>query len=478
MWGVILLFIATSPVLVSLRHIGSIFTEPLLVVGSARMAAFSVVVGILLALCIAFILRKGSKITRILAVAALCIILGVGTYFTVTFLNSDSRNNSQLIEQATRTRFIFWDIAKEGIREKPVFGWGPENYRIVYASHFNPIMLDQDYNREGWVDKPHNATLEMFVSGGIVGGVLFIAMILSVLGIIGLLYKRGVFSAVAAALFSGMWIVYVLQNQLFFDGITSYMLMFLCVGILAGFSSADLSHKNEVPSLSRIGVGISVGLSLAGIVLWYLLAVFPAAQIRNISRVVSLAREPGIVSESQYQSFEKGMKSFPIRSSSDFVGYVILNYFDASLENILSQDKNRKEAASYISRVVSTLDTLADRENHLYRFSFVGNALQNTSMVISNEISPEDIARAERYGKQAINLSPTNPQAYMGLAETYIYAKRGDDARALVIKAISLNPRLPELYRFRIRLETFLGTSETLLEARQDARLNFPNEEF
>src|SRR5690606_37228013 len=85
--------------------------------------------------------------------------------------------HNAFIEQATGTRVIFWNTAKKGIAEKPLLGWGPEQFQTVFVKNLPSDMYLNENNREKWVDRPHYAVVEFFVSGGIIGGVLYVACI-------------------------------------------------------------------------------------------------------------------------------------------------------------------------------------------------------------------------------------------------------------------------------------------------------------
>ena len=69
------------------------------------------------------------------------------------------------------SRLNNWKIAYEGFKEKPVLGWGQENYQYVFAKHFLPEM----YNDAPWYDRSHNFLLDWLVSGGILGLLSFLA---------------------------------------------------------------------------------------------------------------------------------------------------------------------------------------------------------------------------------------------------------------------------------------------------------------
>jgi O-antigen ligase/tetratricopeptide (TPR) repeat protein len=59
-----------------------------------------------------------------------------------------------------------------------LFGWGPENYKIAYNTHFDPNYFRYE---EVWFDRAHNRVLDALVMEGIVGLLVFLGLWCAVL---------------------------------------------------------------------------------------------------------------------------------------------------------------------------------------------------------------------------------------------------------------------------------------------------------
>ena len=44
-------------------------------------------------------------------------------------------------DATAQSRFWVWGEAWQGFLERPIFGWGPENFTAVYDEYFNPVSL-------------------------------------------------------------------------------------------------------------------------------------------------------------------------------------------------------------------------------------------------------------------------------------------------------------------------------------------------
>lgn len=73
------------------------------------------------------------------------------------------------------SRTTQWKAALDGIRERPLFGFGPENYHLVWSRHFRPEMYGVLGTDDRW-DRAHNAYLDAFATTGILGFAALIAI--------------------------------------------------------------------------------------------------------------------------------------------------------------------------------------------------------------------------------------------------------------------------------------------------------------
>jgi len=65
---------------------------------------------------------------------------------------------------SVRERFLNWNIALKAFKEKPVFGWGPENFGSA-ANKYYDYRIGRG---EPWFDRAHNNPIEILATGGIV----------------------------------------------------------------------------------------------------------------------------------------------------------------------------------------------------------------------------------------------------------------------------------------------------------------------
>lgn len=142
-------------------------------VGSA-VAAF-----VLVALSIRQRFKLYSVDYALLATSALTVLGFVGFSLTRAdaVMNFFSRLGSifNFGEGSALTRFEIWDAAWRASLERPIFGWGPDSFRVVFRM-FQPAAYAQDAGFRSVADNVHNYPLQLVVSIGFIGAFLLYAV--------------------------------------------------------------------------------------------------------------------------------------------------------------------------------------------------------------------------------------------------------------------------------------------------------------
>ncbi|MDP2909565.1 MAG: O-antigen ligase family protein, partial [bacterium] len=163
---------------------------------------------------------------------------------------------------ATDSRFSGWKVLYPAVKERPLFGFGPENVSIAFDKYYEPLL--PGFRLHDWWDKAHNFALDMAVGAGVPA----LAVYLSFLGVLfwrlrklkGAL-SQGIQSAFAA---------YLTADFFGFDAFSTYLVFFLGVG----FAFSLIAKKDIVPVLSRRSYNLPLWKSGFSFVLFCLLLLF------------------------------------------------------------------------------------------------------------------------------------------------------------------------------------------------------------
>jgi O-antigen ligase/Flp pilus assembly protein TadD len=128
-----------------------------------------------------------------------------GRYFGIT-----------LGDKTLLSRFVNAEIAWQGFLERPALGWGQGNYGIVFDSHYDQRLHDQ----EQYFDRTHSILTDWLVAGGALGFLAYFGLFaLVVYGVWRAEHLRGDERSVLVALLAG----YLVHNLFVFDNLVSYM---------------------------------------------------------------------------------------------------------------------------------------------------------------------------------------------------------------------------------------------------------------
>lgn len=122
-------------------------------------------------------------------------------------------------------RKLNWGMAWKGIQEKPLLGWGQENYGLVFNKYFDPGM----YGQEPWFDRVHEILLDQLIAGGILGLIAYLLIHLTALVAV---WSRA-FSSLEKSLLTGLMGGYFFYLLFTFDNITSWILFVSLLGFIA-----------------------------------------------------------------------------------------------------------------------------------------------------------------------------------------------------------------------------------------------------
>ena len=371
-----------------------------------------------------------------------------------------------LSEKTAQDRFRTWNSAWQGFLERPLLGYGQENFYVVFNKYFNPDIYAHANSRL-WFDRAHNIFIDHLITGGLIGLVLYIWLLFyplwllfkhrgddqesgrfKILGRVRNFFQRQQANfwdkeSLASQLMFLVILAFIVQGVVLFESLAVYIGLFLLLSFIA------VNYGKASWQLNAWFIRI--------IFIIYILALTPIVYLVNIRE----AQANLILIEAiRYQSAN------PPGAYSQFLKAIELNtsgtqeYRRRLAEFVASQIVNKtitpQLAATWVSRVDQELE-----QRMIENPQDVANLLlymrhRNTFYILD----PNRLVKVEELGNLALKLSPTRPQIYyeMGYAEYYL----GDAAKAanqpeqasqhfakMVVyfdKAIDLNPKVVESY--------------------------------
>jgi len=178
--------------------------------------------------------------------------------------------NTSLSDVKASPRWIAWEIAIQGWQERPVFGWGPNNYFYAFNAYYHPESLEHGYG-ETWFDNAHNIILNTLAVQGAFG--LLTYLLLFALGIASLIVARRKYKLELHITIVGLafLVAHLVSNVTVFENPTSYLYFMFWLAMVNSLALHSAGQVGDRSSDRKLGYGAITGV---GVVCLFLIFVF------------------------------------------------------------------------------------------------------------------------------------------------------------------------------------------------------------
>ena len=408
---------------------------PVLFKSSARGAITFFEVGLAL-MALGYLLFSGKKILRRagLAIVLISVLIGI---FVLIFPPDFFTNKINGLFQEMKPRFAVWEAGYDAFKEKPLLGWGPENFNTAFLKYFKPCMfLSGECGGEIWFDRAHNIVLDTLATTGLIGFFSYLAVFgVAIGGLLRILPrmadKRNVLLPVGTI---ALLLAYFGQNFLVFDMINTYLMFFLSLSF-AAFLVQEKKEDEKIMNPKKINGILAVPIILMTMVFLWWGNIKPLIAGQNIIKMVS-AQDIGQAAEYFQESLNSLMNKYEAREQ--FTQLLTGVAFQSQSQSLSAAEKeNLLKVLALAEKEMerSAKENSLDFRPHL----FLGKLYSGSYQVSGN---PEELKKSLYYLERAIALSPTNQQGYWYLGEVKFSEGKKEEAVALFQKAVDLEPRL------------------------------------
>jgi tetratricopeptide (TPR) repeat protein/O-antigen ligase len=167
--------------------------------------------------------RQFRKIAFGFIVATVVIVLGFlaikNTRFVQTSPVLSRFATISLKDNTTISRFVLGNMAIQGFKERPVLGWGQENFNYVFNKYYEPRL----YGQEQWFDRTHNVITDWLIAGGILGLLAYLSFYIAILWHVWKSRTEEHFTTTEKSVITGLLVAYFIHNFFVFDNLISYI---------------------------------------------------------------------------------------------------------------------------------------------------------------------------------------------------------------------------------------------------------------
>lgn len=322
--------------------------------------------------------------------------------------------NYSLTEGTIQSRFKIWGMSGQGFWDRPILGWGQENYYLVFQKYFNPGL----WGEEPWFDRSHNVVFDWLIHAGVVGLTAYFGMLAMVF--------RALFRTIRAnreraweGLFIGaIFLTHLIQNFFVFDNLNTYLLFFAFLAYTHFYSRTD--EKEDMPPqfvrsgrllpASIRGISVMAGLLVVLSISGYYLHVKPIRQSKALIETLQAhqARAPMDV---LITSFERAL------AYQSFGTTEVREQIANTARDVFASDRfTGEEKKQFIEFTIQELrKETAHPVKDVKHLIFLGSILSRSS-----DINTQYMRDGKRVLEEAVFLSPAKQLAYIELANAYL----------------------------------------------------------
>ncbi len=409
-------------------------------VGEARASAYVIILSLFFIL-LSWIVSKIRNVKyRNRTIYSLFFIGTIALVFSAYSLLSPSGVLRDVyMKQAAGARPLVWEMSGNIISQKPILGFGPDNFERVYESHYDNRILEEKYGAEAWFDRAHNIFLDSLIDTGILGLVSYLLVYLTVIFCLILVITRSPHRGDRVyANFLIIWFtLHIAELQTAFDTSISYpIIAFMLASVIVLVDRLPFHgvfKEYAIPFKLKVSIGSIVIIFCIWSLIWGWLPVMRSQIANGYIRTVGSAEgripEYKILFNSPVDmhsllwrtvvDFQRGIGQNPrVLESPDKVAMLRkeIQIFEDSYKAYV------KENPTHFRALLNLADVL------IYERLFGIDKLKEAQLVLDN----------------AIKLVPQAPQPYWMKAVAYLYMRKFPEAKEYAKKSLDINPNITQ----------------------------------
>ena len=419
--------------------------------GEAATVAFFGGLGLIGLLWLAFKIKK--KNLRILGKFALCFSTIIFLISIILLCVPNSIVQQKIVDMRNKARPLLWQMASKGLVERPILGWGPQNFGFVFNENFDPCFFLGECGGETRFDQSHNIIFDNLVDAGILGLIGYLSIFVSCFYLLWKNYFEKKIVFWTAAIPTAILVAHFTQNLTVFDMPASFLMLFLVFGFI-GVSTFSKKQSQTKISVSNSHTGLTV--FIVSILFFFCFSNFvikPAKVGKGLIKV-AMARN----TEEKMLAYEQTLDSSPIGK------YQSRAYLAVDLMN--KSQKGENHSQEEFDLIIGELEkSIKSSPLDYYSYLILGK-LYNSYTVIFKQ---NKIERAEEVLETAVRLAPTKQNAYWELSKSKAMLGKNDEAIILAEKAVELEPRVPYSHLYIVNLAKMINEKDLAIKKAEEA---------
>jgi O-antigen ligase len=411
-------------------------------VGAAKASSYALIVSLIILLAVLCISKiKSTKVRKGFLFGGTAVGLLVAIFAVHSFLSPLGFIQKKYMQEASGARPLVWELSQKGIAERPLLGFGVDNFQAVYERYYDNHVMEKVNGAEAWFDRAHNVFIDELVEIGYVGMAFYILAYLAIIGsMLFVLLKstrrdHQVYAVVTLAYVIG----HIMELQTAFDTTISYVILAIIIALASnvfvqtGESVRPGKSIFMLPNWSRYALSVGTVVVFLGM---FFVGTIPIvrAQLANGSvRTVGSSEGRFPLYTPLFQSpFDQA--GFLNRTAADLIRGISMD--PKLLADAKKVDGFKKEIEIFTEKYEAYIKdhpseyrvTMSLAHLYIYERLFDVDRL-NDALVLTDNL---------------IAMNPNIPQAYWQKAVIYLYQGKFELAREWARKGLEINPLIEE----------------------------------
>ena len=356
-------------------------------------------------------------------------------------------------EGSALTRFQIWQAALAAIRERPLFGWGADTFRLLFP-RFKPEAYTQTAGYLSVADNVHNYPLQLATAIGIPGLlVLYGLFVWTLMASAKSAFSKG--SGPARLLLAGFWaaVLGYVVHLLFGLSVTgSTVFLWISMGVL--LSPGAKVHDLRAPSWGVAPAAVVVALCA---VLFVGNAVYIAADHAYLNAQVLTPGE---------QATDEAKRAVRLNPLNDMYRTEVGSAYKQQFELAVGAG-DATSAGLYFSEAEKAFRSVIDWTPMEYdNYVFLAHLYNQASYAFADRAYAE---KAVVIAQKGVAVEPFGPAIRLQLATAYLTLGQTEQALEAAERAIAMDTNYPDLWVTIGDANRELGNLEAAREAYQRA---------
>lgn len=434
--------------------------------------------------------RQTRKSFKIILIISLLFIVLAGIVLKIPLLEKwvnkaplVVRRLSQTNIEGSQSRLYSWQAGLQGFKEKPIFGWGRENFNLVFNEYYQPWYLSKSLDAT-WFDRSHNQVIDVMALSGIFGLIAYLGIYFSVFYLLFKKYKKlnnqnnqdnqdNQREKISLVILGLMFLAYFIQNLFVFDTPAPLIVFYFSLGLVY-FITRDKYSNTQDQAINQEKFKFKIPLPVIIILMiilfpWimYKINIEPWQQSRLAVKAIGISKTDLALGLTYYQkSLSKPVFTNPETRAQ--LAKTVSEYHD-QLAKGKNMDLNILQQATDLAiqeYQKNTQEHPLDARYWLYLAQLY---------TLGAKYQPDYLDQGIEALGEALELSPKRQQIYFELARIYLYQNKHELAIKTAQEAVGLDDRIGQSHWNLGLMYLFSGNEEMATQSIEKAMFDLPS---